>query len=119
VTAFPTKPTISQGESPSMYDNQPIDNTLSAPTDGGYEFRRERTTRTQRRQIKTGFISLPHADYLILKAFWDSHRKVVSFTYQDYMHGVNLTVRFDEFTPKYVGVGQNRQWNIAIQMSEQ
>lgn len=117
-STFPTKPALSQGESPSLYDNQPIDNTLAAPTDGGYEFRRSRTTRAKRRQVQTGFIGLPHADYLILKQFWDDHGKVVAFTYHDYMHNVDLQVRFDDFVPKYAGVGQNKMWGITIKMSE-
>jgi hypothetical protein len=117
LTTFPTKPTLSQGESPSLYDRQPIDKTIAAPTDGGYEFRRERTTRALREQIQTGFISLPHADFLVLEQFWKDHRKVISFTYHDYLKGEDLTVRFDEWVPKYAGVGQNRMWNVTVKMS--
>lgn len=118
MTMFPTKPTLSQGESPSMYDNQPIDDTLKGPTDGGYEFRRRRTTRAMRRQISTGFISLPHADYLVLKAFWDAQLTTGVFTWHDYMHDTDLQVRFDSFAPKPVNVGQNRMWTVTIKMSE-
>ena len=115
---FPTKPTLSQGESPSLYKNDAEDNTLMADTDGGYEFRRRRFTRKRRRMIETGFISLPHADYLILEAFWELHQKDTTFTYFDYIHGVNRQVRFDEYKPDYVGVGQRRMWTIKIKMSE-
>lgn len=117
---FPSKANgqLSQGESPSLWDMKPIDDTLSADTDGGYEFRRRRTTRAPRNQMETGFISLPHADYLTLKAFYDTHLKTVAFTYHDYLHNVDRQVRFDEFDPKYVGVGTNDMWTIKIKMSE-
>jgi hypothetical protein len=101
-----------------MYDIEPMDKTLKAPTDGGYEFRRNRTTRPERQVITTGFIMCPHEDYEILRAFYEAHTKVVAFTYFDYIHGVTRQVRFDEWQPKYMGVGQNRMWTITIKMSE-
>jgi hypothetical protein len=119
VANFPTVATgLSQGESPSLYDNQPKDNTNAAETDGGYEFRRRRSTRARRRMIETGFISVPHADYLVLDAFWNAHQKDVAFNYHDYIHDVTRQVRFDEFKPDYVGVGANQMWTIKIKMSE-
>jgi hypothetical protein len=122
MAAFPVKGTgpgdLSQGESPSMYENVPIDDTAKAESEGGYEFRRRRSTRARRRKIDTGFIMLSHADYLKLDAFWEAHTTVVAFTYFDYMHDVTRQVRFDEFKPDYVGVGQNRMWTIKIQISE-
>ena len=37
---FPTKGAgLTQGESPSLYKNEPEQNYNKAPTDGGYEFR--------------------------------------------------------------------------------
>jgi hypothetical protein len=118
MASFPTKPTLSQGESPSLYKNIAESNVSKADTDGGYEFRRPRFTRRRRRMIETGFIQLPHADYLILDQFWEDHREDVAFTWYDYLHGVTRTVRFDKFEPDYVGVGQNRKWTIKIKMSE-
>lgn len=122
MATFPVKGTgpndLTQGESPSFYEIERIDKTLKAETDGGYEFRRNRFTRPERRVISTGFISLPHEDYVKLDAFYAAHTKVVAFTYFDYIHGVTRQVRFDEFKPDYVGVGQNRMWTIKIKMSE-
>lgn len=115
---FPAKPTLSRGESPSLYSNNPISVSVKAEAEGGYEFRRPRTTRARRRQIETGFIGLPHVDYLTLVAFEETHTDVVPFTYFDYMHGVYRQVRFDEFKPDYKGVGTNRIWDIKIKMSE-
>jgi hypothetical protein len=119
---FPVKGTgpndLSQGESPSLYNIDRIDKTLKAEGDGGYEFRRNRFTRAERIQIQTGFIGLSHADYLKLDAFYMTHTKVVGFTYFDYIHGVYRNMRFDEFKPDYIGVGQNRMWTIKIKMSE-
>jgi hypothetical protein len=122
LTAFPVKGAgandLSQSESPSLYSIDRIDQTLKAGTDGGYEFRRNRTTRPERKVITTGFIGLPHADYLKLDAFYETHTQTTAFTYYDYVHGVTRQVRFDEFKPDYVGVGQNRMWTIKIKMSE-
>lgn len=119
---FPVKGTgpndLSQGESPSLYSIDGTDKTLKADADGGYEFRRNRTTRPERKVIQTGFIGLPHEDYLKLDAFYTTHTKVAAFTYFDYIHGVTRQVRFDEFKPDYIGVGQNRMWTIKIKMSE-
>lgn len=119
---FPVKGTgpndLSQGESPSLYGIMNIDSTIKAETDSGYEFRRRRFTRPERKQIETGFIGLPHADYLKLDAFYTTHTQVVAFSYFDYIHGVTRQVRFDEFKRDYVGVGQNRMWSIKIKMSE-
>jgi len=115
---FPTPPALSKGESPSLYKIDTDDNMRSAPTDGGYEFRRRRFTRTRRRMIETGFISIPHADYEILDAFWEEHQTDKEFTYYDYIHGVSRQVRFDEFKPDYVGIGTYRMWTIKIKMSE-
>lgn len=115
---FPTKPTLSQGESPSLYKIETEDNVLMADTDGGYEFRRRRFTRKRRKMIETGFISLPHADYLVLENFWEQHQKDTAFTYFDYLHNVMRQVRFDDFKPDYVGVGQYRLWTVKIKMSE-
>jgi hypothetical protein len=118
MAAFPVKPALSQGESPSLYKNEAEDNANKADTDGGYEFRRRRFTRKRRRQIETGFISIPHADYLILDAFWEAHQTDVAFTWVDYIHGVTRNVRFDEFKADYVGIGTNKMWTIKIKMSE-
>jgi hypothetical protein len=122
MAAFPVKGPgvndLTQGESPSLYEIERIDETIKASADGGYEFRRKRTTRAERKVIATGFIGLSHRDYLILDAFYATHTKVVGFTYFDYIHGVTRQVRFDEFKPDYQGVGQNRMWNIKIKMSE-
>lgn len=118
MATFPTKPTLSQGESPSMYAIELIDQTLAAPVDGGYEFRRNRTTRAPRHIITTGFIALPDADYQTLKTFWETNLKVTAFTYHDYLHNLDRQVRFDSWEPKYVGVGTNKMWNITIKMSE-
>lgn len=118
MATFPTKPTLSQGESPSLYRNDAEDNANKADTDGGYEFRRRRFTRTRRRKIETGFISIPHADYLILNQFWEDHQTDLAFTWYDYLHNVSRQVRFDEFKPDYVGIGTNAMWTIKIKMSE-
>jgi hypothetical protein len=116
---FPTKGNgLSQGESPSLYDCTPIDETLKSGTDGGYEFRRRRTTRVPREIISTGFIGIPNDDYLVLRQFWRDHQLDVGFVYHDYIHGIDRQVRFDTWDPKYVGVGQNRMWNVTIKMSE-
>lgn len=115
---FPTKPTLSQGESPSLYKNVPEDNANKADTDGGYEFRRRRFTRAPRRKIETGFLHLPHADYLELNQFWEDHQTDVAFTWYDYLHEVNIQVRFDSFEPDYTGIGTSRTWTVKIKMSE-
>jgi hypothetical protein len=115
---FPTKPQLSQGESPSLYKIKAQENENKADTDGGYEFRRRRFTRTRRKHIETGFIGLPHADYLVLDAFWETHQTDTAFSYYDYLHGVTRQMRFDSFEPDYVGVGTHKLWTIKIKMSE-
>lgn len=117
---FPTKATgLSQGESPSLYSNEAMvdDDTVSAKTEGGYEYRRNRFSRAPRRAIETGFINLPHVDYLTIKAFFDTHLKTTEFIWYDQILEQNFTVRFDDFKADYKGIGQNRMWNIKIKMS--
>ena len=115
---FPIKPTLIQGESPSLYKYAPEDNSLKAQTDGGYEFRRPRFTRKLRNMIETGFIMLSHADFLVIDAFFIAHTTVTPFFYYDYIQGVNRTVRFDSYMPTYKGIGRNKMWDINIKMSE-
>jgi hypothetical protein len=115
---FPTKPQLSQGESPSLYKNKAEDNVLSGDTDGGYEFRRRRFTRPRRRMIETGFLNVPHADLLILNDFWEEHQKDKAFIWFDYLYGVSRQVRFDDFDAQYTGIGQRKMWTIKIKMSE-
>lgn len=115
---FPTRPALSQGESPSLYGNYAEDNSIKSDTDGGYEFRRRRFTRRRRRMFETGFINVSHADYEILDAFWENHQKDKAFTWNDYLNDVEHQVRFDEFKADYVGYGQYRLWTIKIKMSE-
>lgn len=119
---FPQKGTgpsdLSQGESPSLWDIDRIEKVLKAPTDGGYEFRRDRTTRAERKVISTGFIGLPHADYLKVDAFYEAHGKAGAFTYYDYVHDVVRQVRFDNYKPTPEIIGQFKVWNIKIVMSE-
>jgi hypothetical protein len=119
---FPQKGTgpddLSQGESPSLWDIDRIEKVLKADTDGGYEFRRDRTTRAERKVITTGFIGLPHADYEKLDAFYESKGKSTAFTYYDYVHDVVRQVRFDTYKPTPNIIGQTKLWNIKIQMSE-
>jgi hypothetical protein len=117
---FPTKGAggLSQAESPSLYERDRIDNVAKGESEGGYEFRRPRSTRARRKVISTGFIGLPHADYLVLDGFWETHGTHTVFTYTDYLHGTQHQVRFDEFKPDYVGVGTHRRWTIKIKMSE-
>jgi len=116
---FPTMATgLSQGESPSLYKPAYIDNSNKAKTDGGYEFRRRKFTRPMLRTYMTGFLNIPHADYLILKAFFETVQFDTEFTWHDTLHSADRTVRFDEFTPEYVGVGQSRIWNVKIKLSE-
>ena len=118
MATFPTKPILSQGESPSLYKNIPMDNMKGAKSDGGYEFRRRQFSRKPRRKIETGFIKMPHADYLVLDAFYEEHQLDVAFTWHDYIHDVSRQVRFDEFKPEYKGIGTNRKWTVKIKMSE-
>lgn len=116
---FPTKGNgLSRAESPSLYNLEWEDNVRKAPTDAGYEFRRRKFTRTPPRIIQTGFISLPHADYLVLEAFWLQHQEDTEFSYYDYPSAVWRTVRFDEFKPDYVGVGPTKLWTVKIKMKE-
>jgi len=115
---FPTPPTLTQGESPSLYKNEAEENVLKADTDGGYEFRRRRFTRKRRRMFETGFISIPHSDYLILDAFWEDHQMDKAFTWVDQITGLTHQVRFDDFKADYTGIGQYRMWTIKIKMSE-
>jgi len=109
---------LSQAESPSLYKSTYEDNSLKADTDGGYEFRRSRNTRRPRISFETGFISLPHADYEVLDAFYLAHTNVAPFIWFDYLRGINRTVRFDSFEPDYVGVGTKKLWTVKIKMSE-
>jgi hypothetical protein len=122
VANFPTKGTgpsdLSRGESPSLYKIEVDENAIKADTEGGYEFRRPRSTRPRRKKIETGFIGLLQEDYEILDAFWEAHTTVEAFIYFDYIHGVSRQMRFDEFKPDYIGVGPTRVWNIKIKMSE-
>jgi hypothetical protein len=118
MATFPTKPQLSQGESPSLYKNKAEDNANKADTDGGYEFRRRRFTRKRRRMLETGFIGLPNADYLTLDAFWEEHQTDTAFTWYDQIADVTRQVRFDEFDADYVGIGPNKMWTIKIKMSE-
>jgi hypothetical protein len=119
MAVFPTKGAgLTQAESPSLFDRGRIDNVKKAEAEGGYEFRRPGTTRARRKTWETGFIGLPHADYLVLDAFWETHGTHTIFTYTDYLHGTTHQVRFDEFKPDYVGVGTHKRWSIKIKMSE-
>lgn len=120
---FPTKGTgkgyLARGESPSIYKPGTEINDVRADADGGYEFRRQRTTRGPRETVKTGFIGLSHDDYLTLKKFWDEHLTTEAFTYYDYIHGFYRTVRFEkepDWNPQVVG--KNRMWSPTFEMKE-
>lgn len=115
---FPKKPALSQGESPSLYSVEHPDISNSAPTDGGYEFRRRRYTGAPRKVYETGFIGLPHADFLIVEQFYEDHLTDTIFTWTDQIKGVDRQVRFDMFKPEYKGVGQHRRWDVKIKLSE-
>jgi hypothetical protein len=110
---------LSQGESPSIYKPGTEINDVRADAEGGYEFRRPRTTRGPRETVKTGFIGLPHDDYLKLKAFWDAHLTTEAFTYYDYVHGIYRTVRFEkepDWGPQIIGT--NRMWSPTFELKE-
>lgn len=119
MATFPTKPALSQGESPSLYKNIPMqdDRFLKAPTDGGYEFRRRRTNRAPRREIETGFLNIPQSDFDILEAFYLQHEQDVAFTWYDQIRDETYQVRFDSWAPSYEGIGTNKKWTIKIKMS--
>jgi hypothetical protein len=119
MATFPTKGVLTLGEAPSKYDIDETDNEVKADTDGGYEFKRPRFTRKPPRIVKTGFIGLTHADYLVLLAFWDAHGTTVAFTYTDYVHGISRNVRFDkkpDWKPQIIGT--RRLWNPSFEMKE-
>lgn len=115
---FPKKPTLSQGESPSLYKVKHPDISNKAPTDGGYEFRRRRYTGVPRKTYETGFIGIEQADFDIIEAFYDTHLTDTIFTWTDQIRGVDRQVRFDEFKPEYKGLGQHKRWNVKIKLSE-
>lgn len=116
---FPTKPTLSQGESPSKYDIKLETNEVKSETDGGYEFKRRRFTRAPRNVIGTGFIGINHADKITLENFYSAHGTTVAFLYYDYIAGLTRQVRFEE-VPKwnYVGIGQTKLWHADFKMKE-
>lgn len=116
---FPTATTVlSRGESPSLYKRDWEDNVRKSPTDSGYEFRRRKFTRTPPMMIETGFIGMSNEDYSILELFWLEHESVESFQYYDYVSGMPIVVRFDDFKPDYVGYGPTRVWNVKIKLKE-
>lgn len=116
---FPTKGGgLTLGESPSLYKYSFADNVRKASTEGGYEFRRRRFSRTPARTIETGFIGLNHSDFIALENFYLTHQMDKEFTYYDYHYGVNRTVRFDDFKPEATTIGQTKLWNVKIKMSE-
>lgn len=116
---FPTKPTLSQGESPSLFDRTQEENVTKAEMDGGYLFKRRRYTRRPRYMFKTGFIGINNADKEILEQFWDDHQMDTTFNYYDYIHGETRTVSFAKpVSFMYEGVGQTKLWNVKIEMEE-
>lgn len=116
---FPTKPTLSQGESPSLYERSQDDNAMRTDADGGYVFVRRRFTRAPRYEFKTGFIGIPHADKLIIEQFWKDHLTDTAFNYTDYINGGTFNVRFSKPVKfDYVGVGQTKLWDIKIEMEQ-
>lgn len=116
---FPTKGNgITLGESPSLFKHTFAENVRKASTEGGYEFRRRRFSRTPPRTIETGFIGLKHSDFIVLENFYTNHQMDKEFIYYDYHFGVNRTVRFDEFKPDAATIGQTKLWNLKIKMSE-
>lgn len=119
IQSFPTKgPYLSKSESPSLYDVIYQDNVQKASTDGGYEHRRRKFTRTPRRVISTGFLDLSHDEFILLENFFLFHQMDKEFYYTDYMMGVTRTMRFDEFNPSSKTIGTNRRWDVKIKMSE-
>lgn len=117
---FPSKSNsaLTQDFSPSDYSNEPMVETASAKSEGGYEHRRRRFTRTPRREISVGFKGLKNADFQIVEDFYDAHLEDTEFTFYDPIKDTSYTCRFDEWKPKYVGIGTTLLWDIQIKMSE-
>lgn len=105
-------------ESPSMYKVKHPDTARKGKTDGGYEYRRRRFTRTPRKMYETGFIGLTHADFEIIETFYLEKLTDTTFTWDDQLRGVTKSVRFDSFEPKYRGFGTYRLWDVKIKLSE-
>jgi phage-related protein len=106
-------------EDASILNVEREDNALRAPTDGGYEFTRPRSTRRQRKTFSTGFTSLSHLNYLAMCAFYDAHETSLAFTYIFPPTGEVKVVRFAEpMSDKWTGVGTTNLWDVKIKLKE-
>lgn len=113
-------PTLSKGESPSLWDIDYEDTGRSSEMDGGYVFTRPKHTRGPRRTFKSGWKDVPQADFDTLMTFYGTVGTYDGFNYTNYMNSDEVVnVRFKAPPkPKYEGVGTNKRYDIEIIMEE-
>lgn len=112
-------PTMSRGESPSLYKESEEDVAIKSETSGGYELTRPRFTRAPRREFQTGWLSIPQADRNLWDTFYKTVRTYSAFTWLNQLSGEIVQVRCSEPpTIDYVGIGKNKMWNITVKMRE-
>jgi hypothetical protein len=119
----PVFPVLAGGTRPdsSQYEVSLEDPSMSAPTEGGYEFTRARHTRAPRRSFKVGYRQLTDAQKVALVNFWDSTVKggSVIFDWLNHEDNVTYAVRFKgELTFKYVGMGNLKLWDCSFAVKQ-
>jgi hypothetical protein len=102
------------------YDVEQEDNSLRTKADDGYVITRAKHTRAPRKTFTTGFTNMKDADKLTLQGFFDSMKGGLVFDWTDPPTGSVFTVRFAEgpLKFKYVGIGNNKQWDVSFRLEQ-
>ena len=100
-------------DSKYLKDN-PLPNSISVEVDGGLLVSRKRFTRSNMRQLETGYTSLTEAEKLLFEAFYGSTGGADTISYLHPTTGETLSVLFVE-PPQlvYTGIGGNHRWDIT------
>jgi phage-related protein len=95
------------------------DNTIRAPSEGGYEFTRKRFTRTPRKTFATGFTMMSQTDLNTIIEFWDEYQGAKPFAWLDPTTNNVYTVRFaDKPSIVYNGIGNNFMYDVTVKLKQ-
>ena len=110
---------VTELEDAKYFSENLDDPALRVDYDGGYQATRPRYTRAPRRTWTTGFTLMGQTEYEACRTFYESRKGgSESFTWTNPADGVEYTVRFQEFSPEYIGPGPGRRFNLKIKLKQ-
>lgn len=98
------------------------DSTITAPTEGGYEFTRLRFTRKPRKTWTVGYTEITNANKELFRVFWEDVAKggSVIFDWHNHEDGLTYAVRFlgDSIKFEYQGIGPTKLWTFSFSLKQ-